>query len=712
MASPRTTAPRSLSRVPSTPRRATGGYRIGIDVGGTFTDLVLVLPDQSIHLDKTATILADQSEGVMNGLERLARSQSLELTELLAHTERIVHGTTTADNTMIQMNGAVTGLITSEGHRDEIELRRGYKEDIWDPSYPPPTPICPRRRRVGVPERLDFEGNVVTPLDEPAVRAAMRRLKLQATESLAVVFLFSFVNPAHERRVREIAAEELPGVDVSLSYDVMPSAPEFERTSTTLVNAYVSPKIRRYLTRLETKLRDAGYARDLLIMQSNGGLMTIPYVANRAVTVMGSGPAGGVVGACRVSSAAGIDDFISVDMGGTSYDVCLVRGGKPEINSSWNWQHRYLIGLPMVNVQSVGAGGGSIASVVEGSLHVGPQSAGAQPGPICYGRGGTRPTVTDANLVLGYLNPQYFYGGELRLDSEAVVNAIDEQIRRPLALASVEEAAHGIFRMVNANMANAIRRVSAMRGVDPRELPLVAFGGNGPLHAGMQAAELGIKHVLVPKTAPAFSALGLLLTDPIVIELRSYIASSAEVDLERVSRLFAEMRSAAQASLAAGGFRDRDVRESRFAYLCYPGQTFDMPVPVTGDGRFSPRELARTIESFHRMHEELHTYASRDEVPILRGVGLHAVALTSKPELPRIGSSRRDVHAALKGRRRAYFDGKWVAAPVYDGVKLRARQTVTGPAIIEEPFTTIVVYPGQHATLDPLGNYHLTVGHA
>ncbi|HZR84044.1 MAG TPA: hydantoinase/oxoprolinase family protein [Candidatus Binatia bacterium] len=710
MATTRTSARRPLTRVQDVPRRATGGYRVGIDVGGTFTDLVLVRPDRSIHVDKTATTLHDQSEGVMNGLARLAAHERLALREFLAATERIVHGTTTADNTMIQMNGAVTGLLTSEGHRDEIELRRGYKENIWDPSYPPPPAICPRRRRIGVPERLDFEGNVVTPLDEEAVRAALRRLRLQGVESLAIVFLFSFVNPAHERRAREIAAEEIPGVDVSLSCEVMPQAPEFERTSTTLVNAYVAPKIKRYLRNLETRLREAGYARDLLLMQSNGGLMTASYVADKAVTVLGSGPAGGVVGACHVTRATGARDFISVDMGGTSYDVCLVRGGKPEVTSSWNWHHRYLIGLPMVNVQSVGAGGGSIASVVEGALHVGPQSAGAQPGPICYGRGGTRATVTDANLVLGYLNPDYFYGGELKLDVESVVRAIDEQVRRPLGLATVEEAAYGIFRMVNANMANAIRRVSATRGVDPRELPLVAFGGNGAVHAGMQAAEIGCPEVLVPKTAPTFSALGLLLTDPVVIELRSYIAPADEADLERIAHLYAEMRDSALASLARGGFRGREVRHQRVAYMCYPGQTFDMPVPVAGeDARFSRRDLERAIHDFHSLHEELHTYASRDQMPIVRGVGLSATAITTKPELPRTPSSRRDPRAALKGRRRAYFEGRWVSTPVYDGVKLHARQTVVGPAIVEEPFTTLVVYPGQRATLDPMGNYHLTV---
>lgn len=710
MATTKTGSRRTLTRVQAAPRRAQGGYRVGIDVGGTFTDLVLVRPDRTIHLDKTATTPHDQSEGVMVGLERLARSEGLELDALLAATERIVHGTTTADNTMIQMNGAVTGLVTSEGHRDEIELRRGYKENIWDPSYPPPPPICPRRRRIGVPERLDYQGNVVVPLDEEKLRAALRRLARQGVESLAVVFLFSFVNPVHEKRAREIAAEELPGVDVSLSHEVMPQAPEFERTSTTLVNAYVAPKIKRYLQNLERQLAEHGYRRDLLLMQSNGGLMTASYVADKAVTVLGSGPAGGVVGACHVAAAAGIRDFISVDMGGTSYDVCLVRGGKPHVSSSWNWHHRYLIGLPMIDVQSVGAGGGSIASVVEGALHVGPDSAGADPGPICYRRGGTRPTVTDANLALGYLNPDYFYGGELALDVEAVQRAIDEQVRRPLGLATVEEAAYGIFRMVNANMANAIRRVSATRGVDPRELPLVAYGGNGPVHAGMQAAELDIRQVLIPKTAPTFSALGLLLTDPVVVELRSYITPAEEADLGRIAALFAEMREAALASFATAGFQARDVQHQRLAFMCYPGQTFDMPVAVEGDGGFGARDLRRLVEAFHREHEDLHTYASRDQTPILRGLGLRATALTAKPDLPHVSASSRDPRAALKGRRRAYFAGKWVATPVYDGVKLRARQTIVGPAIIEEPLTTIVVYPGQRARLDTLGNYHLSVG--
>src|SRR6266403_1635241 len=627
-------------------------YRIGVDVGGTFTDLVLAGRHGRLVLDKHPTTPHDQSEGVLGGIALLAAREGLSREALLAATDLVVHGTTTADNTMIEMSGATTGLITSEGHRDEIEIRRGYKEDIWDPAQPPPPPICPRRRRYGVPERLDFEGNVIAPLDEEAVRRACRRMQRQGVDSLAVVLLFSFVNPAHERRVRAIAAEELPGVMVSLSHEVMPSAPEFERTSTTLVNAYVGPKIGRYLSQLDERLRAAGFAGELLIMQSNGGVMPGGYIAEKAVAVMGSGPAGGVNGATAVAGQAGIRDFISVDMGGTSYDVCLVRGGAPDVKAGWNWHHRYLIGLPMVDVQSVGAGGGSIARAESGALRVGPESAGAEPGPVCYGRGGVEPTVTDANLVLGYLNPGSFCGGTMRLDVESALAAIGERVAKPLGV-SVVEAAEGIFRLVNANMAHAVRKVSAGRGVDPRPLTLVVFG---------------------------------------------------------VNRLFAEMEAAARAALGArNGRRARRLRFERMAALCYPGQTFDMPVPLPGrPGPVTARVLADTVERFHRLHEELHTYACRDEEPILRGLRVKAVAEEEKPALPRL--PRKAAGSPRLGARQAFFRGRFVATPVYDGAWLAPGQAILGPAIVEEPFTTIVVYPGERATVDAVGNYTITRG--
>jgi len=680
-------------------------YRIGIDVGGTFTDFVLASSEGGVALLKAPTTLEDQSIGVMQGIESLAKAEGLTAAALLAQTDLVVHGTTTADNTMIEMNGAVTGLITTAGHRDEIEIRRGFKEEIWDPAYPPPEPIAPRRRRIGVPERLDFRGDVVTPLDEDAVRAAVKRLRLQKTESIAVCLLFSFLNTAHEKRVKQIIEEEAPGTRISLSHEVMPTAPEFERTSTTLVDAYVGPRVEIYLKRLEAKLREGGYSRDLLIMQSNGGIMTAEFMAKRAVASLGSGPTGGVMGACAISKQAGFEDFIAIDMGGTSYEACLVKGGKPNIKSFWNWQHRYLVGLPMVEMHSIGAGGGSIAHVEAGALRVGPESAKAEPGPICYGRGGTRPTVTDANVVLGYINPESLCGGEFKLTSDGVREALQQQVGEPLSL-DVVEAAHGVFRIVNANMANAIRRVSSQAGHDPREFKMVVYGGNGPVHAGKQAEELGIRELLVPKTSPAFSALGLLIADYVVDTQRSYISPARRAEAEQVNRLLEELERHAEQELQAAGLGGDDLLFQRYLNICYPGQTFDMPVPARTDaqGRMSQRELEATVEAFHDLHEELHTYAVRDEEPVIRAVRVQTIGQTQKPELAELPAPKSGVDAALRSRRSAYFDGRFQDTPVYDGDELGPGHRIEGPAIVEERFTTIVLYPGHVAEIDRWGN--------
>jgi N-methylhydantoinase A len=441
-------------------------------------------------------------------------------------------------------------------------------------------------------------------------------------------------------------------------------------------------------------------------MQSNGGVSTPDHVARRAIAVLGSGPTGGVMGACQVTSAAGVDDFVAADMGGTSYDVCLVRGGAPEIRSGSSWCHRYVVGLPMVAIESIGAGGGSIASVEAGALKVGPHSAGSEPGPICYGRGGGEPTVTDANLVLGYLDSDSFCGGKFRLNRDGVEEAILRAVGRPLGLA-LDEAAHGIFRIVNASMANAIRRVAARRGADPRELVLVAYGGNGAIHAPMQAEELGIRRILVPKAAAAFSALGGLLSDPAVDDLRSYIVSTQRIALDRLNALLADMEAKAVEALASDGAGRVEIR--RFAQLCRPRQAFEMAVPLASPNGFvTAKELDATIERFHRAYEELREYASRDEPPILRGLRIQAVRVSRKPALPRAPRTRGSVSDARKATRRAYFEGRYATAPVYDGAALRAGHQIKGPAIVDEPFTTVVVYPGQHAAVDDYGNYWIT----
>ena len=387
------------------------GYRIGIDVGGTFTDLVLLRSDGTVSLEKSPTTPSDQSEGVLNGVAQLAEVEGIDIATLLQRTHSIVHGTTTADNTMIQMKGAATGLLVTEGFRDEIEFRRCFKEDIWDPALPGPSPIAKRRVRLEIPERLTAEGEVDTPLDEEAVRKAVARLRAFGVTSIAVVFLHSYVNPAHELRAREIILDEYPDVElISLSSEVHPKPPEFERTSTTLVNAYVGPPIVRYLARLVERLREAGYTNELLIATCSGGVATPEAIGRRSVATIGSGPTGGVVAAAAAARAAGMNDVVSVDMGGTSYDVCLIRDGRPTLKSDWNWHHRYCIALPMVDLQGIGAGGGSIAHEVGGSLAVGPESAGSEPGPVCYGRGGNLPTVTDADVILRTTQPSVVLG--------------------------------------------------------------------------------------------------------------------------------------------------------------------------------------------------------------------------------------------------------------------------------------------------------------
>jgi N-methylhydantoinase A len=679
------------------------GYRVGIDVGGTFTDLICITPDSEVILDKTPTTPQDQSLGVMTGLEQLADRFGLSLNDFARQLDLVVHGTTTADNTMIEETGAATGLLATEGHRDEIEMRRGYKENIWDPAAPPPFAIARRRARIAIPERIGHDGNVILALDEAAVRAGVRRLKQLGVTSIAICFLYSYLNPDHERRAREILLDEYPDVEhVSVSHEVLPKASEFERTSTTLVNAYVAPKLARYLAHLADALRAAGYGGQLVIMQSTGGVMTSDYVASRAVTLLGSGPAAGVLGAARAAATAGVQDFVSVDMGGTSYDVGLVRDGQPEIATFWNWRHRYYVDVPMVDVTAVGAGGGSIATVTAGALLVGPESAGAQPGPACYARGGTRATVTDADVLLGYLPVTGFANGRMTLDVAAATAAIRRDVAEPLGV-DLTTAAWGVVRTVNATMADAVRRVLATKGVDPRELALVAFGGNGPVHAWAQAEELGIDRVLVPRTAPGFSALGLLVADYVVDLSRAYVSHLKEADPLRIRRMLDELADEAAKELAPAGLDASRVAVECYAGLCYPGQNFDLPVPVP-EGAVDLDVLAN---AFHDMHEQDRGYAFRGVGPELRQLRVVTTGRTDKPAQPAGGGATTSSNDAVKGSREAHFGDGFLTATVYDGPALAPGSRIDGPALIEEPFTVVVVGPGQSLTLDGQGTYLL-----
>ncbi len=686
-------------------------YRIGIDIGGTFTDFAL-LKGQQLRLHKNLSTPADLSLGVITGLERLAEMEDLSLSELLNQVDAIIHGTTVADNTLIEMNGARTGLLTTAGFRDELELRRGFKEDIWDVRLPPPPAIIPRRRRLGVPERLRFDGSVHTPLDEAAARKAIQRLAKQGVESVAICTLFSFTNAAHEQRLAELVAEEMPQAYISVSHEVLPRSPEFERVSTTAVNAYVGPRVSHYIDRLSERLTAAGYRRELLLMQSNGGVMTREYMAGSPVRLLASGPAGGVIGGAAVGQAKGVSELLCVDMGGTSYDVSLVRNGEAPALSGWNWHHRYLVAVPMVQVETLGAGGGSLCNASGGTLQVGPASAGAEPGPVCYGRGGELPTVTDAILVLGLLSDESeFAGGSFRLTRQGVEQALQEYVAGPMNC-TVEEAAFDCWRVVNANMTQAVRRLTAEKGCDPQGMSMLAYGGNGPVFAAIQAQDLGIKRVLVPRTSAGFSATGALAAQPGIDEERSYMVAAAQADIGRLRQLWQELHDRAQHYLMQAGFKRDDLKARFQLNLRYPGQNWSLTIDAAEiqgaqDWSFADDTLLpRMIERFHACHQREYGHSRAAESPEITGVRLCTSAEIPKPAFGGGFSAERQLAVPFK-QRRANLGQGFTNTDIYRGADLHPGHQVPGPAIIEEDFTTIVVYPGWSARVDDAGDYEL-----
>jgi len=687
------------------------GYRLGIDIGGTFTDFAQ-LNSGEVVLHKNLSTPEDQSLGVMNGLKKLAEMDGAPLSDFLAKCDAIVHGTTIADNTLIEMNGALTGLITTEGFRDEMEYRRGYKEDIWDVRLPPPPPITPRRRRLTVPERILFDGSVYKELGDEAVRECCRRLKKQKVESVAVSLIFSFVNPLHEKRVAKIVREEMPGVHVSVSHEVLPRAPEYDRTSTTVVNAYVAPRVTSYLEKLVERLKQAGYRNQLMVMQASGGVMSKEYIEGSPIRVLASGPAGGVIGSAHVGVAKGYPNLLCVDMGGTSYDISVVLNGTAPAVAGWNMHHRYLVGVPMVKVETLGAGGGSICRVNNGVLEVGPASAGAEPGPICYGRGGRQPTVTDALLMLGILSVDSdFAGGSFSLSKQGVAEAF-QKIAEQMGY-SAEDAAFDCWRVVNANMTNGVRRTTAGKGIDPKDMVMLAYGGNGPVFAAIQSQELGINKVLVPKASPNFSALGTLVANPSIDEERSYVARADNLDIAKLKSLWKELEARAEKYYADAGFSRDRVTANYQVNMRYAGQNWALTFDIKsnqglGDLIFVDEDIgSKAIAAFNKRHLEEFGHVREGELPEITGVRLVTSVDTPSPRFS-AGHSARTVVAKASRTRRANLGQGYQDTPIFRAADLMPGHEVVGPAIIEETFTTIVVYPGWKAHVDDAGDYELT----
>ncbi|MFS0697937.1 hydantoinase/oxoprolinase family protein [Streptomyces nitrosporeus] len=678
--------------------------RIGIDIGGTFTDLFVIEEDGGSRIYKSPTTPHDPSVGLLDGLAKAADSFGESLEDFLGAVSTIVHGTTIATNAVLTHRGAKTGFVTTHGFRDLLNMRRGIRERQNDSKYAPPPPLVPRELIATVRERIDVSGAEVVALHEDDVRAAARYFREQGVEAVAVSYLWSFVDPSHEQRTAEILREELPGVFITISSDVVPQIRAYERHSTTVLNAFVGPKLQNYLANIERQLADRGFSGTLLIVQSNGGVMSPEIASNSAVNALMSGPAAAPGAALQYARRHGAEDVIAVDMGGTSFDVALVRDGESLLTGDSEIAG-YRVALPMLDIHTVGAGGGSLVWVDSGGiLRVGPQSATADPGPACYGRGGENPTTTDADLLMGYLNPDMFGDGAFTLDVEAARRAVEEKVAKPLGL-SVTEAVEGIYRVVNATMAEAVSAVSVKRGVDPREFTVVVAGGAGPIHAVPIAQELGITRIIVPRESSVFCAVGTLLTDLKHLYARTFVSDMDALDLDRAGELYREMRDEAVETLRSENVADDAIDLVFSADVRYIGQFTEIEVPLAFDGELTRESLKQLVSDFEAKHEALNGYAMPGEPTELINVRLTSLGRTAKPALADEPSAGPDPSAALKGAREAVFSGRTVRTDVYDGLALRRDNRVAGPAIIEQPTTTVVLIEGYAMTVDAQGNY-------
>jgi N-methylhydantoinase A len=685
-------------------------WRLGFDIGGTFTDFALQdLSTGAVIIGKHLTTPRDPADGVLRGLDALlARARAT-----LAGVTQAVHGTTLGANLVIEKKGARTFLLTTDGFRDLLEIQRQLRYNINDLFVDKHPPLIPRDQIAEIRERITADGAVLRPLDPAEVTEALVRCRDGGAESLAVALLHAYANPAHEDAVAALAARHLPGVPVTRAAAVSPQYREYERTSTAVVNAYIMPRFQQYLDALQRGLGDRGFTRTLYLIQNNGGIARADRAARFPVRSLDSGPAAGAIFAAYLGRLTGDEDLIGFDMGGTTAKACLVENGRPvrtdrlEVDMIGMRHGSGLpINVPSVDLVEIGAGGGSVAKVERGILRVGPDSAGAEPGPACYGLGGRLPTVTDANLVLGYLDADFFLGGARRLDREAAERAIEEHVARPLGVGRVE-AAWGIHQLVTLNMEGAIRVVSIGRGKDPRRLACVTFGGAGPIHGARLARSLGIARVIVPFAAGVASALGLLVADPRFDLARTLVVSLDNAPWERINQLFEVMETEGRAQLEATGLGG-EWRMSRAAEVRYAGQGHELSVPVPA-GRLGPD----TLPAIEKAHAEI--YAAHYGYAEPPGARLEAtdwkleIACVAPPVV--MATPARGAGEARKGSRPVYFpeSGGFVGCPVYDRYRLDAGATVTGPAVIEERETTALLLPGDRARVDEHGNLVLHV---
>lgn len=689
-------------------------FRVGVDIGGTFTDIVLLNDKGRLFTKKISSSVDNYARAIVDGLGQVFEQHGLTP----EHVEEVLHATTVASNTILEHKGAKTGLITTKGFRDILELRRLRMPRLYDLHWEKPPALVERYLRGEVNERMDEKGNVLVPLDEAEVEATIDRLVSEGIETLAVCLLHSYVNPDHERRIKAIAARRAPDLLVCISSDVLPEIKEYERTSTTVINAYVLPVVRQYCSRLRQDLDRVGVKAPLHIMQSNGGLMTASAASEHPCNIIESGPAAGVVGAQALAQKMGFSKIISFDMGGTTAKASIIENGEvtrsPEysvgagimIGSRLLTGAGYLLKVPSIDLAEVGAGGGSHVWIdPAGSLQVGPSSAGAMPGPVCYELGGVEPTVTDANVVLGYLNPEYLCGGDVRINARKSWQAIEQKIARPLQQ-TVENAAYGAYRIAASNMIRAIKAVSSERGRDVRDYALFAFGGNGPLFASILAQSLQMRSIVVPPSPGVFSSFGLLYSEIEHHYSRTFWRLVREVPPEALAEELQTMRADALEALGKQGFSRRQTKITCSASMRYKGQSFELTIPIP-DKRMTRKTMSELEEAFGKEHEYTYGHRAGPDEPV-EIVSLQVVG-KGIPDRPRVPNAIHIDHPSVKRsvKRRAYFgpDKRWIDVPVY--MRSDLKQSRNGPCIVEEYDATCVVPSGATTSLDKFGNIRI-----
>lgn len=678
--------------------------RVGIDVGGTFTDFLVVEDDGTRQIHKTSSVPSEPAQAVLTGLTEIAESRGQDLADFLGTVSTIVHGTTVTTNALLTRRGAKVGLLLTEGFRDTLALRDGRREDPYDNRLPQPTPLVTRHLTRPIRGRVDWSGREVEALDVSDVRAAARLMKEEGVEAIAVSFMHSYANPSHEQEAAKIISEEFPEAYLTTSNDLLAQVRYYPRTSTAVLNAYAGPIISAYLATLTQMLETARFDGLLLLMQSNGGVATPEELARRAALSLLSGPASGPTAGLLVVEPHGLDRCLTVDMGGTSFDAAVVNDGEPLVMTD-GIVDRWAIALPMVDIHTIGAGGGSIAHVDEGGLlRVGPASAGASPGPVCYGRGGELPTTTDADVVLGFVDPDSFLKGGMHLNRDSAYRAIEDHVAKPLGL-DVLEAAAGIYDVVNVNMAAGVREITVRRGLDPRDFPLVVAGGAGPVHAAAIASELGAPILVTPRESSIFCAAGMLVCDFKHDFVRSFKERLDAVNPSDLKRIWGEMADLGLETLRREGLDAESTSFSPSLDLRYKGQWYELTVPFDVNQIANP-DLAVFAEGFGSMHEVLFGYRTDDMAIDVLNIRLSVVGNTPKPQLHLSDSAKTSEDARI-GVRPVWssLQRKMVDTEIYDGKSMGPGASVHGPAIIELGTTSILVPDEFDLVVDDAGSF-------